>query len=51
MTLLIIVLNIMVAIWCWRMADDVEPYGFLWLVLLICSAWNAVEAVNGIIGV
>ena len=51
MTLLIIVLNFMVAVWCWGIANDVEPYGFLWFALLFCSAWNAVEAVSAIIGV
>ena len=49
MALLIVVLNIMVAIWCWNIAEDVEPYSFWWFGLLVCSAWNAVEAINGII--
>lgn len=49
MIALLIILNILIAIWCWRIADDVEPGTIWWFIILACSAWNAVEAIIGII--
>ena len=49
MITLMVFLNILVCIMCWRYADNFEPGSIAWILFMVFSAWNAVEALAVII--
>jgi hypothetical protein len=43
---LLILLNVIMCIVCWKQADNYEPGSLFWLLFMFCSSWNAVEVLD-----